>query len=346
MNKKIKQQRVESAFILERMLPQIKRDKFSDMNERVFIGRLKNLTSAFARYLTVDGRVSIVFTVTFGSKRSDFKNIRADDIKSRGEEQYTSLISLLDKLRRTKRIKNKIRYFSVFELQSDGNIHAHMYISFSDIYDLCGFIEFIHHFKQRYSEAYQYNKRQALAIGRSHIGISSIHKNFIENRYTLKAKNSKSNIGRLEYHMPELESRKFINGDWTCLEFYTKTMLLEMDSETILKYLTKTFDGDYKCSTDNIKEGVSKSRLKHDTKTLHSNDYISQLQVRFIRLVGSRSYTHSRLTFPYKLYQKYRKTLIEYDENYKVFYNCIKDLEQGEIYIKNYAIYVSDKKIT
>ena len=104
--------------------------------------------------------------------------------------------------------------------------------------------------------------------------------------------------------MPEPERREFKNGDWTCLEFYTKTMLAEMDPETILKYLTKTFDGEteeYECSVDSIKEGVSKSRLKHDTKILLTNDYVSQLQVTFIRLVGSRAYAHSRLPFPFKL---------------------------------------------
>lgn len=345
MNRKIKQQRDESAFILEQLVTLKKRDMFTDMNERVYIGKLKNLISAFSRYLTVDGRVSALFTITFGNNRSEFWNMNANDIKTRGEEQYTSLISLLDKLRRTKRIKADIRYFSVFELQSDGNIHAHMFVSFVYIDDLCSFIEFVHDFKRRYAQVYMYKKKQALPIGRSHIGVSSMHKRILEDRYVLKPKNSKSNPDRVEYHMPELESREFIKGDWTCLEFYTKSMFEDMHSETILKYLTKTFDGEtkgYECSIDSIKEGVSKSRLKHDTKTLLTDDYISQLQVAFIRLIGSRAYTHSRLPFPFKLYQKHRNVLIEYDENYKVFYNCMVDLEQGKLRIdKNNIIFAN-----
>ena len=67
--------------------------------------------------------------------------------------------------------------------------------------------------------------------------------------------------------------------------------------------------------------------------SLAAGDFKSQLQVAFIRLIGSRAYTHSRLPFQFKLYQKHRNVLIEYDENYKVFYNCMVDLEQGKLRI-------------
>ena len=72
---------------------------------------------------------------------------------------------------------------------------------------------------------------------------------------------------------------------------------------------------------------------------LFDDDYITKLQVRFIRIIGKRLFSHSRLPFPHKLYQKHFRTLVEYDKNYTVYYNCITDYIEGKLLIDKDTIY-------
>jgi len=76
-----------------------------------------------------------------------------------------------------------------------------------------------------------------------------------------------------------------------------------------------------------------------DTKTVFSDEYISKLQVRFVRLVGRKLYTHSVLPFPFKLYLWHYKRLKEFNSNYKLYYRCITDLEDGKLIIKGQSIF-------
>jgi len=313
--------------------------KFSGMNRKVKKGQLKNFTSAMSRYIASDGRVGVMITLTFGHEaRVDLSKMPDKTIKERADVQHRSLIAFLHKMRKSKRVKGDIRYMAVVELQSDGNMHSHIFLSVVED-DLIGLIEFIYDFKQRYAEPYIYNRRKVYPIGRLHIGISVRYKKVILQRYTVKSYPAKSNPGRTEHYIASLDSRPFQSGNWTPVEFYTEQMMRDRYGELISDYLTKTLDGEYEMEEEHIKEGVAKSQLGHDTKTMFSDDYITKLQVRFIRLVGKRIYTHSRLPFPFKLYQTHYKTLRAYDPNCTVYYRCIEDFLAGRLVIRGASIF-------
>jgi hypothetical protein len=236
-------------------------------------------------------------------------------------------------MRRSKRIKEDIRYMATTELQSDGNLHSHIFLSVEED-DSIGLIEFIYDFKKRYTEPYIYQDTEVYPIGRLHIGISARYRNDILRRYTFYSVAAKSDASRTENYISSLESREFKSGDWTPIEFYDEKMLRDRYEDLIVNYLTKTLGGKYELEAKYIKEGVAKCQLSHDTKTVLSDDYISKLQVRFVRLVGRKLYTHSVLPFPFKLYQQHFKSLKKYNANYTLYYRCITDLQNGKLIVK------------
>jgi hypothetical protein len=144
---------------------------------------------------------------------------------------------------------------------------------------------------------------------------------------------------RTEFYIGSLESRAFKSGGWSPVEFYTESMIRDRYEEDIARYLIKTLDGEYELAETDIKEGVAKCQLKHDTKTMLDDNDISKLHVRFIRKIGGRIYTHSVLPFPFKLYQRHFKTLVAYRPEYSIYYNCIADLNDNKLAIKGQIIF-------
>ena len=300
---------------------------------------MKNFSASMARFISENGRVGMMITLTFpASHRYNLQdNDYLDKVIEHLAPQYNGCLAFLYKMRKSKRIKHDVRYIAVFELQSDGNIHMHIYLSVVES-DMFGLIEFIHDYKKRHHATFVYNNKLAYPIGRLHIGISARYKKAFERRYTMTAHPAKSQPDRTEHYIYDLESREFQNGDWTPVEFYNKKMMEEMYGESITNYLFKTANGEWQLEENVIKEGVAKNRIAHDTKTYFDDDELTQLQVRLIRQLG-KLYVHTRLPFSWKLYQQHRKALIEYDENFKLFYTCIEKVRSGEIYVKNNIIY-------
>ena len=155
----------------------------------------------------------------------------------------------------------------------------------------------------------------------------------------MNAHKAKGDATRTEHYLPEIEQREFTSGNWTPIEFYTKTMMMNRYEEDISNYLTKTLDGEFELDENSIKEGVVKCQLGHDTKSLHSESYINKLHVAFVRKVGRKAYTHSRFPFPWKLYQMHRKALIAHDSKYKIFYSCIESVRSGELVVESNVIF-------
>lgn len=329
-----------TALVIESMVKVPVEDSFSEKNTKVKIAKLKNLSSAMARYSAEGDRHMALVTLTFGKNgRVDFQQMSHQKIKEMAKIQYNSLISFIYSMRRSKRFKGDIRYFAVIEVQPEsGALHIHISISVNGVDDMFALVEFVQDFKGRYKQAYVFKSKQALPIDRSHIGISSMLEKEFKRKYLMKPYPAKKDPTRTEHYMPELEQREFLSGNWTPIEFYTKTMIEDRYEEFIADYLIKTAEGELAVDTQIIKEGVRKCQLKHDTKTLSDlKDYINKLHVLFVRLAG-RVYTHSRFPFPWSLYQKYRKALIKYDPKYKVFYSCIESVRNGELVVKNGVI--------
>ncbi len=323
----------DTALVIEQMVVVPVADKFSAKNAEMKIAKLKNLSSAMARYSAEDDRYMALVTVTFGANsRVDFQRMTQQRIKEVAATQYNSLMSFVFEMRRSKRFKFDVRYFAVIEVQPEGGaLHAHISVSVNGVDDMFALVEFVQDFKGRHTQPYVFKSKQASPIDRSHIGISSMLKKEFKQKYIMESHAAKKDRNRTEHYMPELEKRGFLSGSWTPLEFYTKTMIEDRYEKQIADYLIKTAEGELAVDTNIIKEGVRKCQLKHDTKSLlELDDYINKLHVLFVRLVG-RVYTHSRFPFSWSLYQKYYRAFIAYDSKYKLFYSCIEDSRDGKL---------------
>lgn len=333
-----------TATAIEKMVTIPVEDRFSKKNLAMQIAKIKNLSSAVARYFAEDGRLMALVTLTFGNNnRVDFQRMSEKKIQEVAKAQYNSCNACLHKIRRSKRFKSDIRYFAVMEVQPEGGaLHMHIAISVDGINEMFRLVESIHDFKGRYTKPYKFKGKTVYPIDRSHIGVSSSLQSAFNERYTLKSYSAKTDTNRIENLIQELEQREFLSGGWTPLEFYTKKMMEDRYEEQITKYLLKTFEGDFILNENTIKESVAKCQLGHDTKSLlNQEDYINKLYLLFIRKVGSRVYTHSRFPFSWSLYQKHRRALIEFDSKYKIFYSCIESIRSGELVVKSGVIYDS-----
>ena len=234
-----KTKKKDTALILEQMVAIPIKDRYSGKKAKMKKAQLKNLSSAMARYSAEDDRFMALLTLTFGSEeRVDFQEMAQAKIKRMAKLQYNSLMSFVEKMRRSKRFKCDVRYFAVVEVQPDaGALHAHISISVNGVDEMIALLEFIQDFKGRYNQAYMFKSKQALPIGRSHVGISSMLKKELEQRYTFRAHTAKGDSSRTEHYMPELEQREFRNGNWTPIEFYTKSMIEDRYAEQITDYL-------------------------------------------------------------------------------------------------------------
>jgi len=342
-----KQKKQDTALVVEQMVTVPITDGFSVKNAKMKVAKLKNLSSAMARYSAEDDRLMTLVTLTFGADgRINFQRMPLKKIKAMAKIQYNSLISFVEKMRRSKRFKDDIRYFAVVEVQPEGGaLHAHISVSVNGIDEMFALVEFIQYFKGRYKQPYIFKSKQALPIGRSHIGVSSMLEKEFKQKYTLESYAAKGDSSRIEHYMPELEQREFRKGDWTPIEFYTKSMIEDRYSEQIADYLIKTAEGELALDSDIVKEGVRKCQLSHDTKSLLDMDnYINKLHVLFVRLVG-RVYTHSRFPFPWSLYQQHRKSLIIHNPKYKIFYSCIESIRNGELIVDGGIIFDGARNI-
>ena len=292
VHKRVEQQKISSASRLEKMTGGLAPiTEFTEMNRRFKHAKLKNFTSGLARHIAENGRVGTMITLTFGADaRVDFEKMGDALLVESATRQHKSLMSFLNKMRRSKRVKGDIRYMATTELQSDGNLHLHIFLSVEED-DLFGLIEFIYDFKKRYTKPYRYRHSEVYPIGRLHIGISIRYKHQFLQRYTVNSVVAKSDPSRTENYIACLESREFRSGNWTPVEFYTEQMINTRYEEQVTNYLTKTLDGEYALEAKHVKEGVAKCQLGHDTKSVFSDNYISKLQVYFVRLIGKRLYT-------------------------------------------------------
>jgi len=353
----------ETIHRLKQMVTIPPKDIFTEINRRVKIAKIHNLSSAVARYLAEDDRVVLLTTLTFsGDYRFNIQQMTDNQILKMASMQYQGINSFLYNMRKTSKVKG-LRYFAVFELQGDGNLHAHIQLSVPLDY-LWELIETIHRFKKKHTKEYTYNKKGAYPVGRTHIGISARYKEMFFKRYKMRPYKRKAldddeqsyfekepSVKRTEHYMFNNDARVFREGDWTPIEFYTTSLLEELHGEMIEKYLIKTLTGEFAIDVNSIKEGVLKARLSYDTKTLTEDNeqqeeaYITMIQIAFIRKICKQAYTHSRMPFPFKVYQTHRKALIAFNSEYKVFYNCIKAIRNGDLMVHKEVIYDVDGNI-
>ena len=349
---------------LAQMVTLKKGDIYTEANNKVKIAKVHNLSSAVARYFAEDDRTVLLVTLTFKEQyRFNIAKMSNKQIIKIASMQHQGINAFLYRLRKESKVK-RLRYFMVVELQADGNLHAHLQLSIPQEY-LFELVEAIHRIKAKYTKEYSFNGKSAYPIGRTHIGLSARYKKAFQKKYKMspyKRKaldedeqsyfETKPTGQRREHYMLNHDRRIVRNGDWTPLEFYTMSLLEELHGAMVEKYLIKTLTGEFTLDQNSIKEGVLKARLKYDTKSLVENKteqeddvYINKIHIAFVRKICKKAYTHSRMPFPFKLYQTHRRALIAWNTEYKLFYRCIEALRDGELSVHENLIYDIDGNI-
>jgi len=349
---------------LAQMVTLKKDDIYTEANNKVKIAKVHNLSSAVARYFAEDDRTVLLVTLTFKEQyRFNIAKMSNKQIIKIASMQHQGINAFLYRLRKESKVK-RLRYFMVVELQADGNLHAHLQLSVPQEY-LFELVEAIHRIKAKYTKEYSFNGKSAYPIGRTHIGLSARYKKAFQKKYKMspyKRKaldedeqsyfETKPTGQRREHYMLNHDRRIVRNGDWTPLEFYTMSLLEELHGAMVEKYLIKTLTGEFTLDQNSIKEGVLKARLKYDTKSLVENKteqeddvYINKIHIAFVRKICKKAYTHSRMPFPFKLYQTHRRALIAWNTECKLFYRCIEALRDGELSVHENLIYDIDGNI-
>ena len=302
------------------------------------IKTIQNLSNTFSKFIAQQNDyTNLMITVTFSNRSAQriTKGMNEKQIYTILKNQYNALMLLIEKLRRSKRMKSKIYYFATFELQNDNNLHMHMLLSIHNS-DLIGFIKFIYDYKKKSLNGYQ--------IGRTHIGLSGIHKNTIEKKFMLQEIQDKTYPEKKMYILPTIDSREFISGEATFLEFISAHSLKERYQENIINYIKKTIIG--QLDTEVIKIGITKNWNEHNLKTifnsLKNTKYHKQIQM--IRKVG-QVYTNTRLPVNFSLYQRYYMLLKKINKKYMSYYNVITDYLNGIIEVRNNKFFYNGKAI-
>ena len=325
---------------------------------------VNNLSKAFARYVsTFENRTTLMVSITFGNtdaervdklkeeiKKEKKKTTDKNKIKELNEDfkkgkekilkkQYKSLMYFIEKLRKTKRIKNQIFYFWTCELQSSGDLHIHISLNIH-VDDLNNFFKFILEYKCKKLPRYIYQ------IGRVHIGLLKDLQNNV--KFSLKDRNVTKFVGyrkvvktKFHYFYTE-ECRTFKSGERTFLEFIDKKGLKERYNENIVDYLKKTIAAqlDY----DLIQYAISKNWNEHNLKNIFKSliNEKNYNELKKIRKIG-RVYSHSTFPFPFRLYQKYYMCLKEKNKKYAIYYNVINDYLDKKITIDGNRICLNNE---
>ena len=241
------------------------------------------------------------------------------------KKQCIALNHFLKKIRKSKKFKHKIYYLATKELQQNDNLHLH--ISFNiHLNNLLNFIEFIYWYKkQKFKNAYQ--------IGRTHFELSNAYRKQIESVYRLQEVRDKKNHKRIMYVLPYIETRAFISGECTFIEFIGIKNLKEKYNEKFTKYIQKTILS--QINVKNLKLGVIKNWNEHNVKTIlqQATNKKFRTQIKLIREICKKVYTYSRFPVSFKLYQQNYTKLKKLSHRYISFYNVIKDFTDKKLLI-------------
>jgi len=215
---------------LKKIIKQKKTTKYSKLDNEVELAKIENLTSVFATYGARDENFIGMLTITFGYKDTRIlSNDDIDTIKSKTIIMYDSILFFLDKLKKEmKKNKHHLIYLNTFELQKDGNLHAHIYFSvplkaFETLF------YFYHNYRDivPYRTTIKFNKKERtiVPIGRSQLGISDKFRIKLESmgyKFTMHFNPQKPD--RVDFRCINFVSEsQFKSGNWTTLFFYTNT---------------------------------------------------------------------------------------------------------------------------
>jgi hypothetical protein len=316
---------------LQKIINKYKRNtnkKYAEKNAEIYQAIIKNMTHAFASYGAQEGRFIGMITLTFG--KNEYERILPTDylsvIERKTKIMADSILYYIDKLKKALSKRNfKLIYIGAFELQKDGNLHAHIFFSL-DIKAFAILFKFFHNYSTSIvtkKKEVKLNKktRTVIPIGRCQLGIAKQFKSQLE-KNGFKFEEHK-NRGRIDYRCTKFVSiEEFRKGSWPTLYFYEKEKLKKHYGEKIAKYLSKNY------SKKTRQKAIGDNFNKHNFKTIIDNEINEwiEIQKEFIKVVVGRAYFASRLPFPISLYQKFRKKIIKAYDKYRNLDVLIDDL--------------------
>ena len=295
--------------------------------------KIKNVTQAIAAYGAQKGKFIGMITLTFGRDYYDriFVNDYPSTIIKKTKIMYDSILYYIEKLKKElNKQKFKLIYIIAFELQKDGNLHAHIYFSL-DIQAFDLLFKFYHKYNteivtEKIEVKFNKKERIIIPVGRCQLGISAQFKIELEKLgYKFETYRNPKNPDRLDYRCINIVSEEELKkGSWPTLFFYGADELKKQYGEKIVKYLTKN----YKKTTR--QKAIGSQYIKHNTKIVYEDEEWNEIQKQFIRQVCGKLYVASRLPISVSAYQKNRKRIIEIYPSYKNLNTLITDLLEGK----------------
>jgi len=299
--------------------------------------KIKNITQAIAAYGAQPNNFIGMLTLTVGKNKFDriFPNDYESTIKKKTLIMYHSFLYFIEMLKKElKKAGFELIYLMVFELQKDGNLHAHIYFSL----DLKAFeilFKFYHNYNKQYvteRKKVKLNKKEAeiIPIGRAQLGIAD----------TFREKLEKLGFNFKYYFNPEKSDRI----DWRCINLVNDSEFKSGSWPTLFFYKKEEFKKSYKRICDYIRKEYTKpirqkaigsQFVEHNVKMVYEKDNWSEIQKKFIRKVCGRLYVASRLPIQINLYQKKRKEIIKLYPQYRNMNTLITDLLNDKATYKN-----------
>ena len=306
---------------------------FPEKDIEISDAKIKNITQAILAYGAQYDNFIGMLTLTYGKNRYD--RILIDDYEStiiqKTQKMYYGTIYFLEELKKELR-KNSFKfiYICAFELQKDGNLHAHIYFSapikaFNILFDF--YFNYGKHLTESKTVTINKKPRNIIPIGRAQLGISYKFKQKLEEKGAIFEKIKNPQKDRYDYRYTNLVSdEEFKSGSWPTLFFYSNEELKNNYDEKIINYLTKNV------SKQSRQKAIAGRFVKHNLKMVYDdfNYEWKEIQKAFIRKICRKLYIASRLPISVTAYQKYRKHIIETYDRYKNLNTLITDLVNGK----------------
>jgi hypothetical protein len=325
---------------LKKIIGPEKNKMFPEKDIEIENARIKNTLQGIAAYGAQPQNFIGMLTVTIAGDENRISPM--DDLPviiNKTIIAYDSIIYYMNQLKKFLNKKGfKLIYVISFELQKDGNLHAHIYFSVS-LKAFADFFVFYHNYNKSFNGPKKLNKGKKIIIpiGRSQLGISKeFLRKLTEAGYEFIPYSNPKNPERFDWRCVNLVSKEeFSSGNWPTLYFYDTEAFAKLYSENILEYLQKNSTTYERKNKSTAQKVVGSNFVKHNSKSFYDSDEWKEIQKQFIRKVCGKVYTSSRLPIPVSAYQKKRKEIMEIYPQYRNFNTLITDYLNGKATYEN-----------
>jgi len=338
MKRKLTQEELKIILTkLKNIIGKKKHRLYPEKDDEIDRAKVKNITQAIASYGAQPSNFVGMLTLTIGKNKFDriFPYDSEETIKKKTLTMYHSFLYFIEMLKKElKKEGFKLIYLMVFELQKDGNLHAHIYFSVNlNAFKIL--FNFYHYYSKQYvteEKKIKLHKKEVeiVSIGRAQLGITDTFREKLEElgfqfRYYLNPEKT----DRIDWRCTNFVSEsEFKSGSWPTLFFYKKEEF-KKSYKRISGYLEKEYTKPVR------QKAIGSQFVEHNVKMVYEEDNWSEIQKKFIRKVCGRLYVASRLPIQINLYQKKRKEIIKLYPQYRNMNTLITDLLNGKATYKN-----------